>query len=128
MRHSNQIREYRLTNDGIELLDTYVGPQGVLTGSARLSQEAREQAEHFKRQQSIARLKRDLDRKEQTLEARIMSLRAEFDAEKEEALQTLAQAESVEDLLQQDRRAMAASRQADDIMPAKDAGYVPADN
>ena len=42
MAHSNQVREFLLTDQGIELRDAYLGPQGVLTGSARLAQEARE--------------------------------------------------------------------------------------
>ena len=45
MAHSNQIREFILTDHGIELLDVYVGPEGVLTGSSRLSQEAKWQRE-----------------------------------------------------------------------------------
>ena len=44
MAHSNQIREFLITAEGIELLDVYVGPEGVLTGSMRAAQEAREQA------------------------------------------------------------------------------------
>ena len=44
MAHSNQIREFLLTDHGVELQDVYVGPEGVLTGSMRLAQEAREQA------------------------------------------------------------------------------------
>ena len=44
MSHSNQVREYRVTDSGIELIDAYIGPEGVLTGTARLSQEARERA------------------------------------------------------------------------------------
>ena len=43
--HSNQIREFQLTDHGVELRDVYVGPDGVLTGSMRLAQEAREKAE-----------------------------------------------------------------------------------
>ena len=44
MAHSNQIREFLLTDHGVELKDVYIGPEGVLTGSLRLAQEAREQA------------------------------------------------------------------------------------
>ena len=40
--HSNQVREFVLTDHGVELVDVYVGPAGVLTGSARLAQEAAE--------------------------------------------------------------------------------------
>ena len=45
MAHSNQIREFLLTSQGIELADVYVGPQGVLTGSARQAQEAKERSD-----------------------------------------------------------------------------------
>ena len=47
--HSNQVREFVLTDHGAELLDVYVGPNGVLTGSARIEQVAQE------RQRSDAR-------------------------------------------------------------------------
>jgi circadian clock protein KaiC len=40
MAHSNQVREFLITGDGIDLVDVYTGPEGVLTGSARQSQEA----------------------------------------------------------------------------------------
>ena len=55
MDHSNQIREFILTDCGIELLDVYVGPEGVLTGSARLTQEATNEAQQLSRQQEIER-------------------------------------------------------------------------
>ena len=45
MAHSEQIREFRFTNDGVQLLDVYVGPGGVLTGSARIAKEAEDQTE-----------------------------------------------------------------------------------
>ena len=51
MAHSNQIREFVLTDRGIDLLDVRVGPEGVLIGSRRLAQEAREHAATAKRQQ-----------------------------------------------------------------------------
>ena len=44
MAHSNQVREFILSSDGIKLRDAYVGPEGVLTGSARLAQEAKDTA------------------------------------------------------------------------------------
>src|SRR6185295_15782337 len=44
MRHSNQVREFLITAEGIKLEDVYVGPEGVLTGSMRAVQEAREKA------------------------------------------------------------------------------------
>src|ERR1700742_279830 len=53
MAHSNQIREFALTNHGIDIRDVYVGPEGVLTGSMRMAQEARERADKLNRQQEI---------------------------------------------------------------------------
>ena len=44
MAHSNQIREFVLSSEGIKLREAYIGPEGVFTGSARLAQEAKEKA------------------------------------------------------------------------------------
>ena len=55
MKHSNQIREYLLTPEGIQLQDVYIGPEGVLTGSMRAAQEARERAEHTERIEAAER-------------------------------------------------------------------------
>jgi circadian clock protein KaiC len=71
MAHSNQIREFRLTHHGIELLDVYVGADGVLTGSARLSQETKDEAEQLLRRQEIVRKQIGLVRKREAVEAQI---------------------------------------------------------
>ena len=56
MSHSKQMREYELTDDGIQLTEPYLGPDGVLTGAARMAQEARErEAEHERREQTEQR-------------------------------------------------------------------------
>ena len=60
MAHSNQIREFLLTDHGVELKDVYLGPEGVLTGSMRLAQEAREKSAALSRQQEIERRQREL--------------------------------------------------------------------
>jgi circadian clock protein KaiC len=111
--HSNQIREFFLTGHGIELKDVYVGPEGVLTGSMRLAQEAREQAAALHRQQEIGRRQRDLERKRQALDAQIVALRSEFEAEQDELKLLLAQEQAVADRLREGRTAMGRSRQAD---------------
>ena len=91
--HSNQIREFRLTSRGIEVLDTYMGSGGVLTGTARTAQEAADQAAQLREQLELQRKRRDLERKRALLEANIRALQAEFAAEEEEvnALLDLAQ-------------------------------------
>ena len=81
MAHSNQIREFVLTDKGIDIRDVYIGPEGVLTGSMRLAQEARERAEKVCRQLDIKSKQRQLARKRAALEAQIAALKAEFEGE-----------------------------------------------
>lgn len=84
MAHSNQIREFLITDRGIDLTDVYVGQGMVLTGSARKVQEMKEQAEAAARQDKLARLRRELEQKRVTMEATISELRAEFDSARKE--------------------------------------------
>ena len=114
MAHSNQVREFLLTDHGVELRDVYVGAEGVLTGSMRLAQEAREQAAALSRRQEIERRKRDLDRKRQTLEAQIAAQRAEFAAEQSELELLIGQEQAAINQTTQGREDMARSRKADE--------------
>ncbi|GAB4534489.1 MAG: circadian clock protein KaiC [Anaerolineae bacterium] len=124
MAHSNQIREFLLTPHGVELVDVYIGPGGVLTGSARLAQEAQENAARLARQQEIERRQRELERKRQALEAQIDALRAAFEAEEEELQQVIRQEQARETRLAQDRLAMAKSRYADsEVMEENDRAH-----
>jgi circadian clock protein KaiC len=113
MAHSNQIREFRLTNHGVELLDVYVGPDGVLTGSARLSQETKDEAEQLLHQQEIVRKQIGLKRRREAVEAQILLLRSEFGAEESEMLKAIAMDKARIERLTQDRRRMAKSRRGD---------------
>jgi circadian clock protein KaiC len=117
MPHSNQLREFVMTDRGIDLLDVYLGPDGVLTGSARRSQEAREVAAEVQRRQGIEAKQRTLARRREAVEAQIAALRKSFDAEADEAHHIILEAQYREDVLQQDRAQMAANRQADAIAP-----------
>jgi circadian clock protein KaiC len=113
MAHSNQIREFLITSDGIDLVDVYTGPEGVLTGSARLSQETRERAEILAREQELERRQRDRERKREALEARIMAMRKEFEIESEELQRAIGEMQTEESVLAQNRQAMARKRMAD---------------
>jgi len=117
MAHSNQIREFLLTDHGIELADVYVGPEGVLTGSARLSQEAREKAALLARQQLVANKQRERARKQEALEARITAMRKEFEAEEEEAQLLASEERAREAVIDEDRTAMSKSRKGDGAAP-----------
>jgi circadian clock protein KaiC len=81
MAHSNQIREFLLTNDGIELADVYVGPQGVLTGSARQAQEAQEQTDGRARSDDLEQRRVSLERRRESVEAQTAALWREFQDE-----------------------------------------------
>jgi circadian clock protein KaiC len=113
MAHSNQIREFRLSDNGIELLDVYVGPDGVLTGSARLTQEAKDKAEQVTYQQEISRKHLGLERKRAAMEAQITDLRAEFDAEESETNKIINIEKARTRRYTDDQTKMAKSRKAD---------------
>jgi circadian clock protein KaiC len=114
MHHSNQIREFLLTDHGVQLVDVYLGAEGILTGSARINQEARERAESAARQEEIAILQRRLDRRKVAMEGQISALRAELEAEEEEIGRRVRQATWQDEETRTNRAAMASIRGADD--------------
>jgi len=90
MPHSNQTVEYLLSRRGVEILDTYLGPGGVLTGSARLAREAEDRAASLLRDGALARQRALRESRRKAFERRLESLREEFaveDAELEGATQ-----------------------------------------
>jgi circadian clock protein KaiC len=113
MAHSNQVREFLLTDRGIDLLDVYVGPEGVLTGSARLAQEAREKAASMERRQEIETMKQDVERFREAAEKQIASLRAEVESKEGDLKQFLLMEELREENLDRDRERMVQLRKAD---------------
>lgn len=114
MAHSNQIREFVLTDQGIELLDVYTGPEGVLTGSARYAQEEKELAQRLLREQEIERKRREIERKHQQLTATIASLQANFESEKMELEKIIALEGAHLTALDSNKLHLAKLRNADD--------------
>ena len=113
MDHSNQIREFILTDHGIELLDVYVGPEGVLTGSARLTQESKNEAQQLSRQQEIERKQSEIELKRAATEAQIVVLKSEFKTEESEALKLIEMEKAATKRFTENQRKMGASRKAD---------------
>ena len=111
--HSNQIREFVLTDSGVDLIDVYIGPGGVLTGTARKIQEVQERDAILKREQETSTIRRNLEIKRKNLEAKIAELQAEFQNEQHEIEKSLVAAEQREKMLAQDRKDMARARKAD---------------
>jgi circadian clock protein KaiC len=91
MTHSNQIREFILTDRGVDLVDVYAGPAGVLCGSSRLIQEARDGAEARRRQAEIERLARELEHKRAAHAARAAAEREEFAVQEQELVRQIAE-------------------------------------
>ena len=113
MAHSNQIREFSLSDQGIALRDAYIGPAGVLTGSARLSQEAVERSVKLRRDQEILRKQTELGSQRAAMEAQITAIRAGFAALEAAAVAVIGQAEVSEERLSLDRDDMARSRRSE---------------
>lgn len=113
MAHSNQIREFRLTNHGVELLDVYLGPDGVLTGSARLAQEAKAQSDEAERQDGARRRYLEVEAERKALAAQVAALEAKISLQDKEmqALESREKAQSQWRVA--GREAMAKSRRAD---------------
>jgi circadian clock protein KaiC len=95
MAHSNQVREFVITPQGVSLIEPYLGGDGVLTGTARIMQEQRDATAARERELERLRAERLLERKHALLEQRIAELRAEFAAEE---VELLARAKAAADL------------------------------
>jgi circadian clock protein KaiC len=111
--HSNQVREFVLTDHGIELIDAYIGPEGVLMGSARSSQVAREKAADVDRKLTTAHKERELQRKQELYEAQLDALRGQYEAEREAILRELDDENTRLAMATAQRREIARLRQAD---------------
>jgi circadian clock protein KaiC len=122
MAHSNQSREFLISHRGIDLVDVYVGPGGVLTGAARAAQSARDKAEALASQQEAAGRKRELERKRAALERQIAALRSEYEAEEEELRRLNEQVATRKRLLTTERTELANLRHADPAMAVSTRG------
>ena len=112
MAHSNQLREFTMTEHGIKLIPAYIGSGGVLTGSSRLTQEAKERTDERLRQQEIQLKRKQIDQRRLALQAQIASLHAESAAVEQEAELVIREEEEREERLKLDRNSLAKSRGA----------------
>lgn len=85
-RHSNQIREFSIGPNGIDLVDVYNGPEGVLTGAARMAQEAADREARAQRALELERLEKRLAHEATVFEARVAELRGEFERRRDDLL------------------------------------------
>jgi circadian clock protein KaiC len=115
MAHSNQIREFLISSKGIDLVDAYIGPDGVLTGASRVAQAAREEAGVLAARHDAARRKREIQGKRSLIEHQIAGLRSDDENEKLELERLEEQAGSRTRGLVATRRELARLRQADAV-------------
>ena len=113
MAHSNQVREFLISDRGIDVVDAYIGPSGVLTGSARAAQNAREQAALLASQQEAARRKREIERNRTAIERQIHGLHADYETETVELHRIDEQLGTSLLMLNSERAASGRLRQAD---------------
>ena len=104
IRHSNQIREFTITSKGVSIVDAYSGPSGVLTGTARVAQEAQDSASRTLRLQDIERKQRELLRKKVMLDAEVTLLKSKYEAEEEELKRNIEEKTASEDAMSRDRQ------------------------
>ena len=113
MAHSNQIREFLISDRGIDVVDAYIGVSGVLTGSARVAQGALEKAAVLANQQEAATLKREVERKRSALDRQISGLRSDYESEALELRRIAEQVGTRTSVLGTERAASGLLRQAD---------------
>ena len=111
--HSNQVREFVLTDHGAELVDVYVGPAGVVTGAARLVQETQERGTEQRRGEELMRRRRELRRGIVEAEAQLAVLQDDLAAERAELERIEAREQRLAADAEADRSVLAAQRWAD---------------
>ncbi|WP_342633828.1 circadian clock protein KaiC [Mucilaginibacter celer] len=104
MKHSNQVREFIITDNGLDLVDVYLGPDGVLIGSAREAQKLKEKTGVALRDFAVTRKDREVMRKRMMLEAKISSLQAEFESAEEELNKMYLEEELKQNILEKNRQ------------------------
>jgi circadian clock protein KaiC len=108
--HSNQIREFLITNNGIHLQDIYVGLEGTLTGSARLAQEIRENREARKIKENLQKKRLALERKRKAVEAEIEAIKRTFESEEIDIMEDIGHEESMMNSIEKEEEQMARNR------------------
>jgi circadian clock protein KaiC len=113
MAHSTQVREFLLTDDGVDLVDVCVGAGNVMTGSARRDYEARQVEEALRKKEEAARREAQMQRKRRDVEAQIEALRRQLEQEEREVMQSMQKVVEIDERAKAERDAMTRSRQQD---------------
>jgi circadian clock protein KaiC len=110
MKHSNQVREFVITNEGLKLIDVFIGAEGILTGSAREAQQLEQATGNELRTHALSRKDREIERKRRVLEAQITSLREEFESVQDELNKTYLEEDLRKKISERNRAELALKR------------------
>lgn len=119
MKHSNQVREFVITGEGLDMIDVFLGPDGILTGSARDQQMLLEKTGEAIRTSAVGRKDREILRKRQVLEAKIASLNSEFESVEEELNKVYLEEELKKQILDKSREEVTRMRRGEHTEPPK---------
>jgi circadian clock protein KaiC len=106
MKHSNQVREFIITDKGLDLVEVYLGPEGVLTGSAREAQKLQERTGIALRDFAVSRKDKEIMRKRKMLESQISTLQAEFESTEEELNKIYLEEQLKQEIIEKNRAEM----------------------
>jgi circadian clock protein KaiC len=110
MNHSNQVREFVITRKGLNLIDVYLGPDGVLVGSARESQQLTAMAGEILHTHAVNRKDMEIQRKRKVLEAQISSLREEFESVQDQLNKTFIEEDLKKEIMDKNRNQLVQNR------------------
>lgn len=113
MSHSNQVREFRLTSQGIDLVSVYLGQGQILMGTARAMQEVADDNARVVRQQEVAARRRQLEQQRQATQVQLSMLQTQLEAETSEFAHLLEEERLYEAGALHDQATIAQLRQAD---------------
>ncbi|WP_439697230.1 circadian clock protein KaiC [Mucilaginibacter sp. AW1-7] len=103
MKHSNQVREFVITDNGLDLVDVYLGPDGVLTGSAREAEKLKEKTGLALRDFAVSRKDKEIMRKRMMLESKITNLKAEYESIEDELNKIYLEEELKQQIIEKNR-------------------------
>lgn len=113
MPHSNQLREFRFSEKGIEFIQPYIGPAGVFMGSARVMQEAKDKAQITGMERDIGSKKDVLEERRREYEAKMEALKAQYNVEEKDLNRDIEAAQQNLDILLSDRNIMSQARHSE---------------
>ena len=115
MKHSNQVREFVISDTGLDLVDVYLGPDGVLTGSAREAQRIQEETGEAIRNYAVTRKDREIVRKRKVLESKIASLNSEFESVEDELNKVYEEEELRKEIMNRNREVVTKIRRGEKL-------------